>query len=431
MPSRRHLLHACAGALAALAGCSTGDRSSPANGTDTPTRTQTETPTETPTDTPTETDTRTRQGTDRIAWEQSVDGTVSARPLVDGDHLLVATAEGTVAALARSDGEVAWRFDRDLPIQGRPVVDGDTVVTVSGNTGLYEHQVVYAVDRATGEERWSFAPEEWWLSVLGTDGERAFVATHDDHLQSEGETLYALSLGDGTAEWSVEVGDVRGGDVLGRAVYVPSTNVVDAVALDGTRRWAYEGGQYQYATLTAAGGTTSFVTASDPLEPTVHGLATETGEKRWAFDDWRAHTTRTAGDRLFVGGAKVARLDPADGSVQWEADHPAALYDAPVADGTLYAVGDAAAAIATDDGDVGWTTSLDADVSSAAGLEAGRLLVHQSATQDDRDRHLLALDADDGGRAWTFAGRHPLTDPAFADGRAYLGERENVLALSV
>jgi outer membrane protein assembly factor BamB len=430
MPSRRRYLRACALAGLTTAGCLTDGGES----TTTPSSTRpddhtpaSDTPTPTMPDDTTEPPTRT--GTDRVDWETSLSGVVETSPALDGGTLYLGDANGTVTALSAADGGRRWQYGTDQPVTETPTVAGDLVLAVSGTGALHEDHVVHAVDAATGEPRWTFGPGEWWLDVLGTTGNLAVVATHDDNLQGSGETLYGVSLADGTARWSVEVGDERGGRLLDGTAYVPAYGVLDAVGTDGTRRWHRELDDYRFQSLAVAGDTVALSTGSTPEEWTVRGLDAATGEQRWTFDDWPAHTTRAADGQLLVGGEKVARLDPATGETQWTVDVQAALYDAPVGDGTLYVAGDEVAGIATDDGTVAWRTPLDAHLASPEGIADGTLVVHRSESRDDRNRHVRGFDAASGDPLWTFAGRWSLTDPVVGAGRAFVAERHNVLAL--
>jgi outer membrane protein assembly factor BamB len=432
MPSRRSYLRACALAgLAGAAGCLSDGSDEP---TATPRSTETgdgvpPSPTATPTMVDDTAEPPTRTGTDRVAWESSLSGVVETKPaLVDGT-LYLGDTNGNLTAVATEDGSRQWQYGTDRPVTETPTVADDLVLGVSGRGALGEHHEVHAVDAATGARRWTFAPEEWWLDVLGTAGDTAYVATHDDALAGSGQTLYAVSLSDGTPRWSVEVGDNHGGLVTGDTVYVPAPGVVDAVDTMGTPRWHREVGEYQFDTIAAVGDTVALVTGATPDDWTVRGLDAATGDERWAFDDWTAHTTRAAGDRLFVGGEKVARLDPATGEPVWTVDQRAALYDAPVVDGTLYVAGEAAAAIATDDGTVRWRTPLAAHLASPAGLTDGTLVVHRSESRDDRNRHVRGFDAASGDPLWTFAGQWALTEPVVDGGRAYVVEHRHVLAL--
>jgi outer membrane protein assembly factor BamB len=414
MPSRRTYLCAC---TAALAGCLDAPRE---DSTSTPSPASDSTPTDTPTPVP----------SGSTAWRRSLSGAVEHAPVLAGEHLLVGTDDGTVASVRKTDGSVAWEVAFDAPVQAVAVA-GDAVLTVTGRTALHEHHAVTALERTTGERRWRFAPEEWWLEVHGSDGTAAYIGTNDDNVQDDGQSLYAVDLADGAERWSVEVGDQQGGLLADGTVYLPAYGVVDAVATTGERRWQYGPDEYQYATLAVAGDTVALVTGGSPETWTVRGLAADAGDERWTFDDWPAHTTRADGDRLFVGGERVARLDPATGGVAWTADQRAALYDAPVADGRLYVATDGAAAIDVADGTVRWSTPLNGYLTSPAGLATGRLVVHRSASRDDRDRHLVALEAADGTEAWRFTGDSPLTTPILDDRRAYVADGSDLLALAV
>jgi outer membrane protein assembly factor BamB len=355
-----------------------------------------------------------------------------------------------VTAVSSDEGDVEWTLDAGggRAIRPTPRVVDDRVLVVSG--GHREHRAVHGLDPATGEERWSFAPRERLLTVLGESEGSVFVATAAEPVETTGETLYALVLADGTVRWTVEIGDATDGLVTDGTVYVPSRGTVEAVGVDGERKWRYEGADYQSGTLAVAGDTVAFVTAAERRAPTVRGLDTATGEERWIFDDWRAFTTRALDGRLLVGGERLVRLDPVGGGAAWTVDREVGrlvtgggesrwiddwrtgLATVPVDEGTLYAGGESVSAVDIADGTAAWTADLDAAFAAPAGLANGRLVVHTSASVDDRDRHVHALDADSGERRWTFAGHDRLTGPAVGSRRAYLaGARTGLLALGL
>lgn len=419
MSSRRTFLRACTAAgLPGLAGClggpvTTGEPHSATSAAPTEGTPPSTTPAAFP----------------RVDWRRALSGLVDHRPALADGTLYVGDEAGIVTALDPRDGDILWRYELDAAASATPTVAGDHVLAVEEGVSAGGHEALHAIDAEHGDERWTFAPSDWFLDVLGTADGTAFVATSDDALDTAGQTLYALALSDGTPRWSAEVGDARGGLVTDDTVYVPSTSAVDAVSTDGTRRWHYGGPEYQFRSLAVAGDTVAFATGSRPEDWTIRGLDVASGEERWTFDDWVAYTTRAHGEALFVGGRKVARLDPTTGAAQWTADHRAPLYGAPVEDGWLYVGADAAAAIATDDGTVAWSTPLDAHLARPVGLAAGRLLVHESAGKDDRNRHLRALATDGGEQAWRFAGDAELTTPTVGSDRAYVAERGDLLAL--
>jgi outer membrane protein assembly factor BamB len=428
MPSRRTVLRLGATTgLAALAGCANdaAESTTTSQGSE---RTATETGTPPPTTAGTTTG---PGGSDRVDWATSLGSPVPNAPTLADDTLYAGTEGGTVAAIALADGSEQWTFEAEQPIRERPAVSDDLVLAVGGGPQLGSDQTVFAIDRASGTERWSFAPQEWWLDVLGADGDTAFVATTDDAISASGQTLYGLSLADGREQWSVEVGDNSGGLVTDATVFVPSVDTLRAVSTDGDVRWTYEGREYQFNTLSAAGGTIAFTTGSDPTEWSVRGHDARSGEVRWTYGEHDAYTTRAAGDRLFVGGSEVARLDPASGAEQWAVDVTAALYDAPVVDDTLYVAGDAAAAIATGDGTVSWTRGLDTYLAMPAGVSGDAFVLLTSPSREQRNREVTVLDATSGEPRFTYAADAELTTPVVARDWAVVTREGEVVALAL
>jgi outer membrane protein assembly factor BamB len=427
MPSRRTFLRlGAATGLAALAGCA-NDSGRRTTTSERPDRTGTGSPSTTTTGT-----TATGPGdSDRVDWTTSLGSPIPNAPTLGGGTLFAGTESGAVAAVARGDGSEQWTFDADQPIQGRPVVADDLVLAVGGGPQLGSNQTVFALDRASGTERWSFAPNEWWLDVLGTAGDTAFVATADDAIAASGQTLYALSLADGRERWAVEVGDNAGGLVTDATVFVPSVDTLRAVSTDGQIRWTYEGSEYQFNTLSAAGGTLAFATGGGPPDWTIRGHDTRSGDERWTYDGNDAYTTRAASDRLFVGGSKVARLDPASGEERWTAGVRAALYDAPIAEDTLYVAGDTAAAIATGDGTVAWTTDLDAHLAQPAGVTDDAFVVRTSLSREERSREVTVLDPVNGDERFTLTAASELGEPVVGRERAFLTTDDKLFALEL
>jgi outer membrane protein assembly factor BamB len=258
-PTRRRLLTVGGGLAAALAGC-TGRRDvsdgSPGTPTDSPSRTPTDGSTPTPTDSPTP------GAGEHVAWRRSVEGSVDVAPAAAAGVAYVGTAEGTVHALAGDDGTERWSVSVADPVRG-VVATGDDVFAVVGTTGLGDDHQVVALGADDGTERWRFAPDEWWLTVVGARGGTVYVATGDDALAPDGQTLYAVDRGDGTARWSGEVGDPVDGLVTDEAVYVPTYGRLYAFDHDGDVRWSHEGVDYASRTLVTVGDAVAFVVRTE------------------------------------------------------------------------------------------------------------------------------------------------------------------------
>jgi outer membrane protein assembly factor BamB len=426
MPSRRQFLRrAGVGAGVALTGCLAP--SSPA--------TPPETDTGEPTTAPPATDV-TGTGTPGpttdapVAWRRALDDAIVRKPTVADGRVYVAT-EGGVRALAPDDGRVRWRYDL-ADVRGSPTAGDGAVFAAAGELSLGSDHEVHAIEAETGRERWTFAPESWYLDPLGVHGETLFVATYDDAVADEGETLYALATDTGEARWSAEIGDLSGGLVAGGGVYVPTYGRVYGFdATDGSRRFAVDVGEYVHGTVGARDGMVFYVTERED-EPRTRDLIArdaDSGEPVWSAGGWLATSATLGGDAVYLGGAHAAAFDLASGERRWKTDAGGFLSRSPVRDGRVYAGGRAVRALGTDDGDEAWSWTPAANGSTVVPAAATGSAVYVDGIVDDdpRNRRKFAVGAASGETRWTFASEAELTDLALADGLVLVGDAAGVV----
>ena len=416
--SRRRLLLSTGAALAALAGCvvrsaptETPGGKSTAGPTSTPTQTPPdepetstgtpETSTETPTDT---TDTTTAEpNLDGVAWQETIDGTVS-ETTAGTERAFVATEGGDVHTVGPA-GNRERLTGVDGPVQQLEAI-GEHVFVVYGSNDLFSNHVVRAVDAASGSTRWEFTPEQWWLTVLGTHDGTVYVATSDDAISPGGQTLFALAVADGSERWSGEVGDNSGGLVTPKTVYVPTYQRLYAYDHDGTERWTRELTDYGFRTLTVVGDLVAFAgTVDGGRQQSAFGLSTADGSTRWEVSGWYVTSLRTHDGRLFVGGKHVAEIDPASGETRWQFDDGGSIYDTPFVDDTLFTSGPSIEAVSLSDGSVRWSYEHDLHLAAPVAAIDDTLYVHGSNTRDDRNREVIALALADGSERY-----HATTD---------------------
>jgi hypothetical protein len=63
-------------------------------------------------------------------------------------------------------------------------IAGDTLLVISGTDELGGDHVLHGLDAASGTERWTFSPTNWWLELVAVDADEgvAYVSTADDVL---------------------------------------------------------------------------------------------------------------------------------------------------------------------------------------------------------------------------------------------------------
>jgi outer membrane protein assembly factor BamB len=81
------------------------------------------------------------------------DGPITASPLVQGDHVLIATESGSIFALGR-DGKVLWTQEVGGKIYTTPIAAGDLTVVAPLETEFY----LAALD-GDGRQVWTFTPQ--------------------------------------------------------------------------------------------------------------------------------------------------------------------------------------------------------------------------------------------------------------------------------
>jgi outer membrane protein assembly factor BamB len=134
-------------------------------------------------------------------WWRFPAGDLSDGPVIVGEHVYAAGEDGTLWAFnLLGHQRVAWTFRIDSPWGAAPtLVDG--VLIAGANNGT-----VYAIDAATGRQKWSVKVTEadprsrQFFSPVAATEKRLYIGGCDG-------SLYALDMGSGAVVWKVDCGD--------------------------------------------------------------------------------------------------------------------------------------------------------------------------------------------------------------------------------
>jgi outer membrane protein assembly factor BamB len=122
-----------------------------------------------------------------------------ASPAIKDDILYFGTSEGLVLALDWQKQQTVWKFEmaQKREVHSAPAVTEDLVI-IGGRD-----KTVYALDRKTGEKRWTFATRAAVDNSPVVVGDRVFFGSED-------KTLYAVGLKDGVERWKYSAGESFG-----------------------------------------------------------------------------------------------------------------------------------------------------------------------------------------------------------------------------
>lgn len=392
----------------------------PPSPTDRPTATAGPSATPTPdggTDSPTpDPVTESRTPAAATVWRTDVAGAVSTDPVAEGSWAYVGTEAGVVSRRVVEEGTADWTFEADEPVRDVVQADG-LVLVVSGTTELAAGHALHALETASGRRRWSFRPTDWWLEVVAVGEETAFVATADDALGPDGQTLYAVSLADGGRRWAAEIGDPREGTLGDGTVVVSAFGRLYAVdRATGEPLWDRPVNDGVFTTLGAVDGTVVYAFEDPDADAfsVLVGVDAATGAERWRFDDFGVTATAVRDGTVYAGGGGVTAIDPADGSTLWASDDSGFLTDASVTADRVYAGGDALRAHARADGTVDWTWTPDPAQGGVlvAGVAGGSVFVDAYHDAEPRNQYKFLVDAADGDQRWAFEDGTEVTDLA-------------------
>jgi outer membrane protein assembly factor BamB len=286
-----------------------------------------------------------------VSWYNgTVEGTGVLSP--DGETLYVGRGDGRVYALDTATGDRRWTFktynpvDPDDPDGGGEVIGGPlltpdgTLYFATAAAGPWETNAIYAVDAATGTQRWRHPAAEpslpqlfWAAPVLSPDGRTVYVAGSwgpavDERDPSIPGTIYAFDLGSSPAsgeaplKWTFDPT---------RESELGTVNVFSFLAAAGTDGTLYVGGsEYTDAWGTAvvfaledhgdraAMAWPDYVDVDRGDAAMVYGLALR--EEGGATTRVYATSANGYGITGYSNGGELLAIDPDTGAVQWSFD---------------------------------------------------------------------------------------------------------------
>ena len=135
----------------------------------------------------------------KIAWIHRSAGSILASPLLDGETLYVASADGKLTALNRFTGAVRWTLDVHEELTTTPTLSEGRLFLMSSE------ESITAVDAKEGKSLWKFHRDApGGFTIRGNA--RPAVAHGSLYAAFADGTVAALQPADGVARWTRQLG---------------------------------------------------------------------------------------------------------------------------------------------------------------------------------------------------------------------------------
>ena len=318
-----------------------------------------------------------------ITWQTKVNDTWLMPPLLADAILYTGSGDGVLYALDAQTAEQLWSKVGFGQLESTGAIAGDTIITAGYN------QTVKAMDRITGEERWSYTTGYGVQGAPLIVDDRVFIAT--DH------EVYNLDLKSGELIWKVPTGTE--GAYMGApayedgVIYTTGGKLLLALEADsGKELWRTQK-EEMFLGPTVANG----LVYVGNFDRKLYAFDQSSGEEKWSFDGKEVFWSSPAAseDKIFAGNARtVYALDAQTGELIWSFDAESPSVSEPLlSDGVLY-------------------------------------ISYSSHEFSRGPRHLYALDAKTGEQLWAFESISTfLPAPALGEGVLYLTSTGEIIAL--
>lgn len=286
---------------------------------------------------PVETDTPPQEAAPTVdpvspVWQTTLTAAVNVAPVVAGDLVIVATADGSIHAINAADGASIWRFESEAKIWDASLRVADGYVCAGRQGGE-----AFCLDAEDGKLLWT--------AVLGLEmqsrpalvnGRLYAPTTHvgtslDNNYEGQAK-LVALDATSGAILWETVTDNyiLRRPTVADNLVIVGGTHLAEGeggehpptliYAFDttsGAEQWRYDSEDGLIRWLAADGDVVAFSGGSE----IVHALSLASGEHLWDFGPSYWMQFPTAVNNTFfmgTGDERFHALDTATGNLLWE-----------------------------------------------------------------------------------------------------------------
>lgn len=311
-----------------------------------------------------------------LHWTFYTDGNITASPAVADGVVYISSTDGFLYAIDAATGYPNWTYEIGWSESSPAIVGGVVYVGGSRNT-------LFAIDAVTGDLIWESIGNHYdgiISSPVVVDG-AVYIGSDANG------TMYALDAATGKEKWSVHLGWIDSSPAVVDGVVYVIQKSLSLYALDaetGDELWLFEGGTLAFSYRTSPAVVDGTVYAYSNYNQNLYAVDTASGDALWeyqipitnaAFDSMNA-SPAVANGTVYLGGSEALyALDAATGEKRWSFPSESMLDVSPVVvDGIVYAASaNVFYAIDAESGEQAWATPTDATI-GASPTVAGEMI---------------------------------------------------------
>ena len=306
-----------------------------------------------------------------IRWRYEAGAPVPGNVSIVGDLVYASSDDGVLHALDVASGEARWRYAPGSLVSAPTILDGSVYVFVDGND-------LVALEASTGSVLWSM-PDIAGGPANPTAGDGALFIPTDDG------SIVALDAATGAERWRTAVSETSGAAhrpafADGR-VFVASDGggYVALEASDGAIAWRFDTGLFETATAVVADGIAYVGAGGSATDGRLWAIDAATGKELWRVEE-PYHSPSVAGGVAYSGsaGIGVAAHDTTSGERLWTFAIEGAARPLALAEGVVYVPADDERRVYALDAATGselWHLDLDAGTDCCLSVARGAVYV--------------------------------------------------------
>lgn len=258
-----------------------------------------------------------------VKWQFRTDGAIISSPAVTGDLVVAGSTDKNLYAVDRATGKIKWKFATESGVTSSPAVQDGTVYF-----GSYDGRF-YAVDADSGQPKWKFdtagerryagshlhglqpaaesMPDPWDLYLSSP------VVWHGTIYFGSGDgNVYALDTATGREKWKFQTGDVvHSSPAISEGVLFVGSWDRNLYALDastGQEKWRFQTGDdpsiHNHIGIQSSPAVVGGMVYFGCRDGHVYAVDAKSGEQRWAYStegSWVNNSPAVADGTVYFG----------------------------------------------------------------------------------------------------------------------------------